>query len=104
MAKLIPLPGRILLEFKPPAEKSAGGIIIPDTSKQRVEIGTVLAIGDATNDREKIIAANIKKGDKLPVTYGAGVCFWKKDYSASDEWLKDLRVFTIAEVAAKVED
>lgn len=106
MPKLVPLPGRILLSFQPPVEKSSL-IHIPDTSKLRVEIGTVIAIGRPTNEKERIVAESLNEGDKIPVSYSAGVCYHDSNRAVTAEatkWMENFRVYSLSEVAAKVED
>ena len=58
-----PLADRVLI--KPaPAEEKIGGIIIPDTAKEKPLQGTVIAVGNGTKDEEMIL----KEGDT--VLYG----------------------------------
>jgi len=47
-------------------EKSAGGIIIPDTAKEKPSEGEIVATGaGARGDDGKIIALDVKKGDRI---------------------------------------
>ena len=59
-----PLADRVLIEPAPAETKTVGGIIIPDTAKEKPLKGTVLAVGKGTKDEEMIL----KEGDK--VLYG----------------------------------
>ena len=60
-----PLADRILVQPQEAEEKTAGGIIIPDTAKKERPIeGKVLAVGQGTKDEEMVL----KVGDK--VLYG----------------------------------
>ena len=59
-----PLADRVLVKPAPAEEKTAGGIIIPDTAKEKPLQGEVLATGDGTKDEEMVL----KAGDK--VLYG----------------------------------
>ena len=59
-----PLADRVLVKPAPAEEKTAGGIIIPDTAKEKPLQGEVLATGDGTKDEEMLL----KAGDK--VLYG----------------------------------
>lgn len=52
----IALNDNVLVEFFDAAEKTAGGIIIPDTVKQKPDKGTVIAVGKTVKDE------NIKEG------------------------------------------
>jgi chaperonin GroES len=59
-----PLADRVLVEPAPAEEKTAGGIIIPDTAKEKPMKGTVVAVGDGKKDEP----ITVKVGDK--VLYG----------------------------------
>lgn len=52
-----PLGDRVLIKAAPAEEKTAGGIIIPDTAKEKPLQGTVLAVGKGTKDEEMILKA-----------------------------------------------
>lgn len=59
-----PLADRVLIEPMAAETKTIGGIIIPDTAKEKPLQGTVIAVGQGTKDEEMIL----KEGDK--VLYG----------------------------------
>jgi chaperonin GroES len=59
-----PLADRVLVEPAAAEEKTAGGIIIPDTAKEKPMKGTVIAVGTGTKDEP----LTVKTGDK--VLYG----------------------------------
>ncbi len=59
-----PLADRVLIQPAPAEEKTVGGIIIPDTAKEKPLQGTVLAAGNGTKDEEMVL----KAGDR--VLYG----------------------------------
>ena len=59
-----PLADRVLVKPAPAETKTAGGIIIPDTAKEKPLQGEVLAVGNGTKDEEMIL----KLGDT--VLYG----------------------------------
>ncbi len=64
--KIKPLDDRILLEPSEAEEKTASGIIIPDSAKEKPRIGTVIAVGTDEDLREKV-----KEGNKVLFTkYG----------------------------------
>ena len=68
-AKGQPLGDRVLVQPLEEKEVKKGGIIIPDTAKEKPQEGTVIAVGPGkVNDSGKIVAMNVKKGDK--VLYG----------------------------------
>ena len=58
-----PLADRVLV-LPAPAEEKAGGIIIPDTAKEKPLNGTIVAVGEGTKDEKMIL----KEGDN--VLYG----------------------------------
>ena len=59
-----PLADRVLVKPAAAEEKTAGGIIIPDTAKEKPLQGEVLAVGQGTKDEEMVL----KAGDQ--VLYG----------------------------------
>ena len=60
-----PLADRVLV-LPAPAEEKVGGIIIPDTSKEKPSIGTVISVGDgARDDSGKTLPMLLKEGDKV---------------------------------------
>lgn len=59
-----PLADRVVIKPAPAEEKTAGGIIIPDTAKEKPLRGEVLAVGKGTKDEEM----QLKEGDS--VLYG----------------------------------
>ena len=65
-----PLSDRVLLErLDNDEQKSAGGIIIPDTAKEKPVEGKVIAIGDGSrDDNGKLVPLTVKVGDR--VLYG----------------------------------
>ena len=66
MAKLNikPLADRVIIEPAAAEEKTAGGIIIPDTAKEKPQKGTVVAVGPGTKDNP----VTVRTGDT--VLYG----------------------------------
>jgi chaperonin GroES len=62
--KIKPLADRVLVEPAPAEEKTAGGIIIPDTAKEKPQKGTVVAVGPGKKDEPM----TVKPGDQ--VLYG----------------------------------
>lgn len=65
--KVTPLGDRLLVDRLEPAEqKSSGGIIIPDTAKERPTEGLVIAAGEGKrHDNGKISPLAVKAGDKI---------------------------------------
>ncbi len=50
-----PLADRVLILPAPAEEKTIGGIIIPDTAKEKPLQGTVVAVGNGTKDEEMVL-------------------------------------------------
>ena len=64
--KIRPLQDRLLVRRLEGEEKTAGGIIIPDTAKEKPQEAEVVAAGDGKlDDNGKAIAMSVKKGDKV---------------------------------------
>lgn len=62
--KIKPLGDRVLVKPVDAAEESKGGIIIPDTAKEKPQEGKVIAVGTGKlDDNGKPIPFNVKKGD-----------------------------------------
>jgi chaperonin GroES len=61
-----PLGDRVLVKPLEAKEEKIGGIIIPDTAKEKPQEGEIIAVGKGkTADDGKIIALDVKKGDKV---------------------------------------
>ena len=66
MSKLRPLHDRILVKRFAEKQTAKGGIIIPDTAKEKPQEGKVIAVGTGKRDEDgKIIPFNVKKGDRV---------------------------------------
>jgi len=64
--KIRPLGDRIIVKRIQEEEKSKGGIIIPDTAKEKPQQGIVEAVGAGRKDENgKVIPMDVKKGDKV---------------------------------------
>jgi chaperonin GroES len=64
--KIRPLQDRVLVKRIAEEEKTKGGIIIPDTAKEKPQEGKVIAVGKGkANDEGKIIPLQVKVGDKI---------------------------------------
>lgn len=55
--KIQPLADRVLIEPAAAEEKTVGGIIIPDTAKEKPLQGKVIAVGKGTKDEEMVLKA-----------------------------------------------
>jgi chaperonin GroES len=61
-----PLHDRVVVRRLTAEEKSKGGIIIPDTAKEKPQEGEVVAVGPgARDDSGKVVALDVKSGDKI---------------------------------------
>ena len=60
-----PINDRVVVKPAPADEKTKGGIIIPDTAKEKPQRGEVIAVGPG-KDGNKM---TVKKGDTIPVSY-----------------------------------
>ena len=66
MAKIKPLYDRVLVERIETEQKTAGGIIIPDTAKEKTQIGTAVAVGEGRTDKDgNKKSLGLKSGDKI---------------------------------------
>jgi|TARA_R110000787_G_scaffold35118_3_gene90453 chaperonin GroES len=63
---LTPLHDRVLVKRTEGEEKTAGGLIIPDSAKEKPSEGEVVAVGEgARKDSGELIAPAVKPGDKI---------------------------------------
>ncbi|HVM22893.1 MAG TPA: co-chaperone GroES [Sphingomicrobium sp.] len=61
-----PLHDRVLVRRVEAEEKTAGGIIIPDTAKEKPQEGEVIAVGAGTRDETgKLVPLDVKAGDRI---------------------------------------
>ncbi len=64
--KFRPLHDRVVVRRIEAEEKTAGGIIIPDTAKEKPQEGEVVAVGAGARDESgKIVALDVKAGDRV---------------------------------------
>lgn len=71
--KVRPLADRILVKREEPKETVRGGIIIPDSAKEKPQEGKVVAVGPGKLDENgKRIALEVKKGDRILMGKYAG--------------------------------
>ncbi|MAD32750.1 MAG: co-chaperone GroES [Planctomycetes bacterium] len=96
MASLRPLDDRVVLKVLDAEEKTAGGILLPDSAQEKPQRGKVTAVGEGrlgkNGERMKL---DVKKGDV--------VLFGK--YAGSDVQVdgEDLKILRESEILAKVE-
>ena len=64
--KFRPLHDRVVVKRIEAEEKTAGGIIIPDTAKEKPQEGEVVAVGPgARNDSGQLVELSVKAGDRV---------------------------------------
>lgn len=68
MATFKPLGDRVAVKPEPADEKTAGGLYVPDTAKEKPQRGTVVAIGAGRVENGERIEMTVKEGDA--VLYG----------------------------------
>jgi chaperonin GroES len=73
MAKFRPLHDRLLVQRLDEEDKTRGGIIIPDTAKEKPQQGRVLAVGPGRrDDKGDVIPMDVRTGDKVMFAKYAG--------------------------------
>ena len=71
--KVRPLHDRLLVKRLEEEEKTKGGIIIPDTAKEKPQEGRVIAVGGGkVNEEGKTVPMDVKKGDRILFSKYAG--------------------------------
>jgi len=74
--KIRPLGERVVIKPLPREEISKGGIVIPDTAKEKPQEGEIIAVGPGKlSDDGKRIAMEVKVGDKVVYSKYAGTEF-----------------------------
>jgi chaperonin GroES len=97
MAALKPLRDKVVIERTEAEEKTAGGIVLPDTAKDKPKQGTVVAVGPGrVLDSGETRALEVKKGDR--VLFGA--------YAGTEVKLdgKELLIMAENEILAVIEN
>lgn len=75
-AKIRPLGDRVVIKPSPKEEVSKGGIVLPDTAKEKPQEGDIIAVGPGRlNDEGQRIAMDVKVGDKVIYSKYAGTEF-----------------------------
>ena len=65
-SKFRPLHDRVVVRRVDSEEKTVGGIIIPDTAKEKPQEGEVVAVGPGARDDDgKLVALDVKQGDRV---------------------------------------
>ena len=94
MAKIEPLGDRVVIRPTPKEDVSKGGIVLPDTAKEKPQEGKIIAVGPGrlTEDGKRI-AMEVKKGDKVIYSKYAGT-----EFKLDDE---DLVIMREGDILAK---
>jgi len=75
-AKIKPLGDRVVIKPLPKEEVSKGGIVLPDTAKEKPQEGEIIAVGPGKLSEDgKRIAMEVKVGDKVIYSKYAGTEF-----------------------------
>lgn len=71
--KLVPLGDRVVLKRAEAEQTTSGGIVLPDTAKDKPQRGEVVAVGDGhVNDKGERIALAVQEGDRVIFSSYAG--------------------------------
>jgi chaperonin GroES len=80
MSKLVPLGDRVVIKPSPKEEVSRGGIVLPDTVKEKPVEGEIIAVGAGKlTDDGKRLPMDVKVGDIVVYSKYAGTEFKDKD-------------------------
>jgi chaperonin GroES len=60
-----PLHDRIIVKGIEEEKKTSGGIVIPDTAKEKPQEGKVVAVGEGRREDGKLIPVDVKRGDRV---------------------------------------
>ena len=97
MASLKPLRDKVVVERNEAEERTAGGIVLPDSAKDKPKQGTVVAVGSGrVLDNGDVRKLEVKKGDK--VLFGG--------YAGSEVKIegKELLILSESEILAVIEN
>jgi chaperonin GroES len=96
MSTFKPIGDRVAVKPQPADEKTAGGLYVPDTAKEKPQQGTVVAVGDGRIENGERIALQVKEGDA--VLYGK--------YAGTEITLdgEDLLIMKESDLLGRIED
>jgi chaperonin GroES len=94
--KLKPLDDRIVVKANEAEERTASGLVIPDTAKEKPQQGTVLAVGPGRRSEQS--------GDLIPVDVAAGDTVLYSKYGGTEITVdgEDLLILSSRDVLAKI--
>jgi chaperonin GroES len=93
--KLKPLGDRLIVKPTEEEEKTASGIVLPDTAKEKPQKGTVIAVGDGPIEDGKRRPLDVSEGDEILYSKYGGT-----EITVEDD---DVLVLRESDVLAKVE-
>lgn len=96
MSKLKPIGDKILIEPLEPETVSKGGIVLPDTAKEKPQEGKVLAVGEGKYIDGKLVPLTVKPGQKVIFAKYGG-----DEIKVND---KELKIITESDILAIMED
>ena len=71
--RIVPLGDRVVLKRGEAEETTTGGIVLPDSAKDKPQRGEVVAVGDGhVNDKGDRVALSVREGDKVIFSSYAG--------------------------------
>ena len=89
MSKIQPLADRVLVKPAAAEEKTVGGIIIPDSAKEKPLRGEVLAVGNGTKDEEMVL----KAGDQVLFDFNADKYdAFSRSYANTEAMIPEIKV------------
>jgi chaperonin GroES len=96
MSTFKPIGDRVAVKPQPADERTAGGLYVPDTAKEKPQQGTVVAVGDGRIENGERIALQVKEGDA--VLYGK--------YAGTEITLdgEDLLIMKESDLLGRIED
>ncbi len=77
-----PIGDRVLIELVAKEEKTASGIVLPDTAKEKPQEGVIIAVGYRRNEKGEREELDVKVGDRVIYSKYAGteVKYGEKEY------------------------
>lgn len=70
--KVKPLHDRVIVKRLAEEEKTKGGLIIPDTAKEKPQQGKVVAVGSGRREKGKVLPLDARAGDTIPFAKYSG--------------------------------
>lgn len=95
--QLVALPGRVIVEYEKPVEKTSGGILLPDRSKREAHVARVVDVGDAIDEYERVFTKLVKAGMLVKANPAYGT---KHQWTEPDGTEREIRIFKMYEISA----